>query len=216
MSFAIHYLCTISKVAGSTQPNTSLKELPIHPLLTRIPLPKHRLNLNLLLQLARKRSPLPLRPRPLILKLPINDPIRLLVPHIPNRPPSRIDDAPQLRPLKHDPREIPPRPSQEVRSIGDFPLRAPREMRRGVDFGLVDHVPAVVVRRAAGGGDPAVGRRGCAVAIRVREEGHDAEVAFLEPGARALAEDEIRGAFDVGLCVELAADVGEEGVLVAV
>jgi hypothetical protein len=58
-------------------------------------------------------------------------------------------------------------------------------------------------------GDRSVGR------FRVREERDDSEVAFLEPGTGALAEDEICGAFDVGLCVELAADVGEEGVLVA-
>jgi hypothetical protein len=58
-------------------------------------------------------------------------------------------------------------------------------------------------------GDRSVGR------LRVREERDNAEVAFLEPSTGALAEDEICGTFDVGLCVELAADVGEEGVLVA-
>jgi hypothetical protein len=57
--------------------------------------------------------------------------------------------------------------------------------------------------------DRSVGR------IRVREERHDSEVAFLEPGAGALAEYEVRGAFDVSFGVELAADIGEEGVLVA-
>ena len=58
-------------------------------------------------------------------------------------------------------------------------------------------------------GDRSVGRVG------VRLEGNDSEVALLEPGAGALAEDEVCGAFDVGFGVELAADVGEEGVLVA-
>jgi hypothetical protein len=182
---------------------------------TLVPLPKHRLNRNLPLQLHRKRSPLALRPRPLILKLPINNLIRPLIPHIPNRPPRRINHPPQLRPLKHHPREIPPRPAQEIRPIGDFPLRTSGEMCRSVDRRLVDHVPAVVVQRAAGGRDPAVGRD-CAVVLGVRQEGHDADVALFEPGAGALAEDEIRGAFDVGFGVELAADVGEEGVLVAV
>lgn len=59
-----------------------------------------------------------------------------------------------------------------------------------------------------------MGRNG-AVVLRVREEGHDADVAPLEPGAGALAEDEVRGAGDVGLRVEVAAGVGEQGVLVA-
>lgn len=58
-------------------------------------------------------------------------------------------------------------------------------------------------------GDRSVGRVG------VREERDDSEVAFLEPSTGALTEDEICGAFDVGFGVELATDVGEEGVLVA-
>ena len=58
-------------------------------------------------------------------------------------------------------------------------------------------------------------RRDRAVVLGVGLQRNDADVALLEPGASALAEDEVRGAFDVGLRVEVAAGVGEEGVLVA-
>ena len=175
-----------------------LEILAVHPLRASIVRPQHRLNSNRLFDFLSKACPLPLRPSTLIRKLPKVRLIRPIIPNIPNRPPSRVNNSRQLRILEHNPRKIPPRPTKVIHAIADHIPRRRRHAR------LVDDVPARVVGRASGRGDPARGRF------------HDAKVAVLEPGLRALAKDEVCGAFDVRFGVELGADVGEEGVLVAV
>lgn len=42
--------------------------------------------------------------------------------------------------------------------------------------------------------------------------GHNTDVAVVEPGVAGLAEDEVDSAFDVALCVDLDACLGEDGV----
>ena len=142
----------ISPRAQRPKPNAhSLEVFPIHIPITFPSHPKHRLNLNLLLQLPRKLRPLTLRPRPFIFKLPINHLIRPLIPHVPNSPPSSINNPPQLRPLEDNPREIPPRPPKIISSIRHFPVAIPTspESPRRIHFRLVDHIPAIIARRAA-------------------------------------------------------------------
>lgn len=38
----------------------------------------------------------------------------------------------------------------------------------------------------------------------------------MDPGAGVLAEDEVHGAFDVALCVDLVADLSEESILISI
>lgn len=175
-----------------------LEILAVHPLRASIVRPQHRLNSNRLLNLLSEARPLPLRSSTLVRKLSEIRLIRPIITNIPNRPPSRINNLRQLRILEHHPRKVPPRPPKVIHAIADSIPRSGRHARP------VDDVPAGIVRHASRRRDPARGRA------------HDAEVAVLEPGLRALPEDEVCGAFDVGFRVELGADVGEEGVLVAV
>ena len=42
--------------------------------------------------------------------------------------------------------------------------------------------------------------------------GQDTDVAVVEPGIAGLAEDEVDGAFDVALCVDLDTCLGKDGV----
>lgn len=175
-----------------------LEILAVHPLRASIVRSQHRLNSNRLLNLLNKACPLPLRSSTLVRKLPKVRLIRPIIANVPNRPASRVNHFRQLRILEHHPRKIPPRPPEVIHAIGHGVPRSGRHARP------VDDVPAGIIRHASGGRDPARGRA------------HDAEVAVLEPRLRALSEDEVCGAFDVGFGVELGAEVGEEGVLVAV
>lgn len=175
-----------------------LEILAVHPLRASIVRPQHRLNSNRLLNLLSEVCPLPLRSSTLVCKLSKVRLVRPIVTNIPNRPPSRVDHLRQLRVLEHDSREVPPRPPQVIHTVTHGVSRRGRHTRP------VDDVPAGVVRHASGRRDPARGRA------------YDAEVAVLEPGLRALPEDEVRRALDVGFSVELGAKVGEQSVLVAV
>lgn len=179
-----------------------LQESGINILCLSIPLTQHRLDCNRLVKPLSKTGPLPISSRALILILSKSNLIRPLIPSTPNRPPSRIYRLGKFCRLYHNPGEISPRPPKVVCAISNaIPWRS-RYLR------VIDDVPARVIRRAARGSHPAC------VDVRFTES-NDANVAFLEPGLRALAEDEIRGAFDVRLCVELGAGLREEGVLVA-
>lgn len=117
---------------------------------------------------------------------------------VPNVPASTIDNISHARALEDHASESSPRTTEIVSTSGDGVPSSSGDGR------LVDHVVACVVGGAAGGGDVALGGR------------EDADVDLLEPGLGVLAEDEIGGALDVGLCVELGAVLGEDGVLVAV
>lgn len=117
---------------------------------------------------------------------------------VPNVPTSAIDDIAQACALEDHAGESSPRTTEIVCTSSDGVSGG------GGDGRLVDHVVACVVGGASGGGDVTLGS--C----------EDADVDLLEPGLGVLAEDEIGGALDVGLCVELGAVLGEDGVLEAV
>lgn len=117
---------------------------------------------------------------------------------VPNVPASAIDDISHARALEHHAGESSPRATEVVGTGGDGVSGSSGDGR------LVDNVVACVVGGAAGGGDVTLGGR------------EDANVDLLEPGLSVLAEDKIGGALDIGLCVELDAVLGEDGVLEAV
>jgi hypothetical protein len=176
-----------------------LEIFAVHILRTSIISPKHRLNSNRTPNLPREVRPLHLSSRPLVLIFRKISRIRPIIPNIPNRPPGRINHLGQLRLLKHDSSKIPPRPTKVIHTV------AHNVPRRSCHARLVNDIPAGIVRRASRSRDPAP-----------RGRSYDADVALLKPGLRALPEDEICGALDVGFGVELGACVGKEGVLVAV
>jgi len=117
---------------------------------------------------------------------------------VPDVPSSSINNIRHARALENHTRVSAPRTTEEVCTSGHGVASSGRDGR------LVDHVVSGVVGSASGSGDVALGG------------GEDADVDLLEPGLGVLAEDEIGGALDVGLCVELGAVLGEDGVLVAV
>ena len=113
-------------------------------------------------------------------------------------PSRRINHITQIRILKHDPRIRRPGPAQIIRA------RRHGIPRRGRDGRLVDDV----VRRIRG--------RGAAAGSDVPERGgEDADIDAVEPGGRVLAEDEIRGADDQRLGVDLQAGLRHQRVLEA-
>lgn len=114
------------------------------------------------------------------------------VPHVPA---SAIDDIAQACALEHYAGESSPWTTKIVCTSSDGVPSGSGDGR------LVDHVVACVVGGASGGGDVTLGGR------------EDADVDLLEPGLGVLAEDEIGGTLDVGLCVELSAVLGEDSVL---
>ena len=123
---------------------------------------------------------------------------RTSIASVPNVPASAIDDIAQACALEHHAGESSPWTTKIVCTSGDGVSGS------GGDGRLVNNVVACIVGGASGCGDVTLGGR------------EDADVDLLEPGLGVLAEDEIGGALDVGLCVELSAVLREDGVLEAV
>lgn len=142
-------------------------------------------------ELPRPGCPRTNRARALIAVLAVENIIHRLD-LVPSRPALGLDDIAEPAVLEHDPRELPPRPAEHggPDAAGSGYVRIIEDVERLVLLGL----PSV-------GGDVP------------RADGLD--VAALEPRGGAQAEDEVDGAVDVGLCVDLVALVRVDGVLVA-
>lgn len=164
--------------------------------LTGISTPKHILNTHRRTQRRRKICPHPCRSVARTSILRKRNLVRPGLRATPRALPNRIENTAHSRILEHDAGVVAPRPTEIVRfrRNGDAVLRG--------DRAGVEDVPGRIGRRA-----PAIG---CD-----RAGGNGADVDLLEPGGGFFAVDEIGGADDEGLGVELVAGVGEESVLVA-
>jgi len=147
-------------------------------------------------QLRREASPRALGPGTGIAILGQGDILRPGVAGAPDLPASRVDDVAQVAPLERHPGVLGPRPAQVDGPGG-------RRWRARLDRAVCDDIVGRVGgRRPAAGGD-------CSGA-----DGDDLGVG--DPGASMLSEDEVYGALDIAVGVDLVASLGEERVLVSV
>jgi len=149
-------------------------------------------------------SPIGPGPRPIIRVLAVVQRAQnLVVVSRPFRPPRRVDNVVNERLDVHCRGKVPPWPAQ----IGPGPPIAGREVVRGHDGAVLDRNSRDLVR--------VVAALGCDCVGLARRWQLRVDVAVLEDDC-CIAEDEVDGARDVAVAVELAERVGVEGVLVAV
>lgn len=153
-------------------------------------------------QLGRKASPRATGPSASVAILCQGDIRRPGVAAAPDLPPGRVDDAAETTTLEGHPGVRAPRPAEVDGARGGR-----RPARDGAGAPLDRAVRDDVVGRVGGGGPAAGGD--CAGA-----DGDDRGLG--DPRAGVLPEDEVHGALDVAVGVDLVAGLGEERVLISV
>lgn len=172
--------------------STYLQVSRIDPSLRLISLAQHIRDLDSSSQLAAELHPLRGRgTSPRVVEL-LEDNTSSRCSVIPGRPSRRLNNVAQHAVLPDHASERPPRAAQGRRG----------DTGRPKNVGVVEDVNrAAVGRLTAAGGDVS--------------GAHGLDVATLEPRLRVAAKDEVGGAGDQGLGEDLAALVGQDGVLVA-
>lgn len=135
-----------------------------------------------------------IRPSTIVLILLERDMVRLRRAGRPDTPPSLIDTTPEAAPLEGDAGVVPPRPAQVHATVLDVGVLGGRDDR------VRDDIPADV--------GVAAPPRGSQPPVAVAGDG-----GVGDPGARVLAEDEVRHALDVAVGVDLVADLGQQRIL---